>query len=251
MKKIYATICEDEKVILKYIHQELKNAFLAHHHQILFDCYISGGELLNASSNGKKYQILFLDIEMPGINGIELCRRLRLIHPEALIVFISNREELVFQTFEVRPFAFIRKNHFTEELPVLMRNLEQEWNLNKELTVHIHEQNSACVYSFNVNDIIYIEALSKTCRIVTSESEQFIRYRLSDFETLLEKYGFLQPHRSYLVNYRYIFCIKKDSLLLDNKTEIPLSRRRRLDIQQQFISLSQGGDCNVTAVHLD
>lgn len=251
MKKIYAAICEDEKPVLKYIYHQLQAAFLSHHHEILFDCYLSGEELLNASSNGKKYQILFLDIEMPGINGIELCRKLRLIHPEALIVFISNREELVFQTFEVRPFAFIRKSHFKEELPVLIRNLEQEWNLNKELIIQIHEQNSTCVYSFNINDIIYIEALAKTCRVVTSDSEQFIRYRLSDFETQLTKYGFLHPHRSYLVNFRYIFCIKKDTLLLDNKTELPLSRRRRLDIQQQFISLSQGGDYHVTDFHLD
>lgn len=248
MKKIYAAICEDEKPILKYIHHQLENAFLSHHHQIVFDCYVSGEELLNASSNGKTYQLLFLDIEMPSINGIELCRKLRRIHPESLIIFISNREELVFQTFEVRPFAFIRKNHFIQELPVLIRNLEQEWNLNKELNIHVQEQNSSSVYSFNINDIIYIEALSKTCRIVTSDSVQTIRYRLSDFEAQLTKYGFLQPHRSYLVNYRYIFCIQKDTILLDNKVEIPLSRRRRSEIQQQFISLSQGGGYDVTDI---
>ena len=50
------------------------------------------------------------------------------------------------------------------------------------------------------------------------------------------------------MNYRYIFCIQKDTILLDNKVEIPLSRRRRSEIQQQFISLSQGGGYDVTDI---
>lgn len=241
MKLIYAAICEDEKPILNYIHKNLQKEFLTSQYQICFDCYLSGKELLNASSNGKEYQVLFLDIEMPGINGIELCRKLRLTNPNALIVFISNREELVFQTFEVRPFSFIRKNHFMEELPILIRNLEQEWNSAAGLMVNIQERHSSSIYSFNINEILYIEALLKTCRIVTTHSEQIIRSRLLDFEEVLLNHGFLQPHRSYLVNYRYIFCIKKDTILLDNKTEIPLSRRRTSEIKQQFISLSQGG----------
>lgn len=241
MKSICAAICEDEKPILKYIHQNLQKEFLTTEYHIMFDCYLSGEELLSACSSGKDYQVLFLDIEMPGIDGIELCRKIRLIYPNVLIVFISNREELVFQTFEVRPFSFIRKNHFKEELPILVRNLEQQWNLERGVLISIQEKNSPAVYSFNVNEILYVEALLKTCRVVAAHSEQIIRSPLSDFQEKLEPYGFLQPHRSYLVNYRYIFCIKKDSIVLDNKTEIPLSRRRISEVKQQFISLSQGG----------
>lgn len=241
METIYAAICEDEQPILKYIHKNLQKEFLTSQYHIIFDCYLSGEELLNASTKGKNYQVLFLDIEMPGMNGIELCRKIRLIHPNVLIVFISNREELVFQTFEVRPFSFIRKNHFKEELPILIRNLEQEWNSKTETLISVQEKNSPAVYSFNVNDIIYVEALLKTCKTVTTHSEQIIRSPLSDFKEKLEPYGFLQPHRSYLVNYRYIFCIKKDSVVLDNNVEIPLSRRRISEIKQQFISLSQEG----------
>lgn len=241
METILAAICEDEKPILNYIHKSLQKVFQTRNYPITFDCYESGEELLDAAARGIEYQLLFLDIEMPGINGIDLCRKLRPFHPKALIIFISNREELVFQTFEVRPFAFIRKNHFIEELPVLIRNLEQQWALDTGFMIQIQEQNSPNVYSFNANDIIYIESLLKNCRIVTIHREQRIRARLADFEELLAEHGFLQPHRSYLVNYRYISCIGKESIVLDNKTEIPLSRRRIAEIKQQFISFSQGG----------
>ena len=76
--------------------------------------------------------------------------------------------------------------------------------------------------------------------MITTTEKHVFRYKLADFEEILADRGFLQPHRSYLVNYRYIFSIQKDHLLLDNHEKIPLSRKRVDMIKQQFLILSQG-----------
>ena len=243
MEKLMAAICEDEPKVLEYLHRQLSFHLQAEHQIINFDCYQDGQALIDAVRKGKNYQLLFLDIDMPEINGIEVCRRIRRIHnfPDTtLVIFISNKEELVFQTFEVQPFRFIRKSHFHEELPSLAAAICRELNRKKGVTLTIEEQHSNMVYSVNINDILYVEVIGKYCHIITPAKELKIRYQLSALSDMLAGYGFLQPHRSYLVNCRYIFSIEKNEILLDDQTAIPVSRNRVRQVKQEFLEFTRG-----------
>lgn len=241
MSTYHAAICEDSPRTLDMIHEQLSEGFSRLGFDMQFDCYTEPGKLLEACRISKKYQILFLDIDMPGINGIELCRLIRNENPEVVTIFISGKEKMVFQTFEVRPFRFIRKNHFTEELPALVNDIVHEMRLQEGTSVSVEERYSGNIYSLNTNQIIYIESLAKNCRVVLINQEIQIQYRMKDFEVMLKQYGFLRPHRCFLVNYRYIFSIQKTALILDNKDSIPLSRNRTETIKEEFITLNYGG----------
>ncbi len=105
-----AAIVEDEEVFLKRTRELLANTFKEKNVDVAFDFFMSGEELLPMIEQHFHYDIIFLDIEMPGMDGISVCRRIKEIAPDALVVFISNKESLVFQTFEVQPFRFIRKS---------------------------------------------------------------------------------------------------------------------------------------------
>lgn len=243
MEKLMAAICEDEPKALAYLHQQLSFQLQTEQRIIDFDCYQNGQALIAAVRAGKNYQLLFLDIDMPEINGIEVCRKIRRIHnfPDtALVIFISNREELVFQTFEVHPFRFIRKNHFREELPALAAAICRELDRKKGVTLSIEEQHSNMVYSVNINDIMYVEVMGKYCHIITAAKKLKIRYQLSALSDMLAGYGFLQPHRSYLVNCRYIFSIENNEILLDDQTAIPVSRNRVRQVKQKFLEFTRG-----------
>ena len=100
----------------------------------------------------------------------------------------------------------------------------------------LEEEHSNAVYSINMNDILYIEVVGKYCEITTPEQTLTIRYKLSDLTEQLAGYGFLQPHRSYLVNCRSIFSIENTELVLDNGMRIPLSRKRIKEIKEQFMN---------------
>lgn len=239
MKPYQAAICEDNGKSLQFLHTQLNTYFEKNDMLVTFHCYTSANELLSDILSGKSYDFFFLDIEMPELDGLTLSKKIYHNFPDAIIIFISNKEELVFKTFEVHPFRFIRKNHFKEELPQLITDIKNELANQAGSFLTITEQGGTTYYTINVYDILYIESNRKYCRIVLVKDTIELKYNLSDFATLLQPYGFLQPHRSYLVNYRFIFSIKKDTVLLDNKVAIPLSRKRIDEIKNEFIVLSQ------------
>lgn len=239
METISCAICEDEKKVLLYLRTRLSESLPSDSLHFSFDCFTSGISLLRSVEHGTQYQIIFLDIDMPEMNGIELCRKIRAFSEDILAVFVSNKEEMVFQTFEVQPFRFIRKNHFNEELPALCSDLRRALVRRKGTVITITEQHSSTVYSLNINEILYIEILRKHCRIVMQEKELTVRYRLTDLVDILQPYGFLQPHRSYLVNCRYIFSIEATSLTLDDQTNIPLSRNRVKEVKAAFMNYTR------------
>lgn len=236
-KSVHFAIAEDEPAIRSYLTLHIIEAFRKHNYRT--DCaeFSDGNSLLQSILKGNTYDILFLDIEMPGLNGIKLSSKIRELGLQTLIVFISNKSELVFQSFEVRPFRFIRKNHFLEELAPLTRDLIYEMTRNEEKAITIEEEKSTAVYSFHCNEIQYIEVNGKHCKVITNKETVSLRQTLSLFETKLNNQGFIKPHRSYLVNHRYISRIEKNQIVLENGAVLPLSRNRITETRAQFISL--------------
>mgnify|MGYP002508143145 FL=1 len=236
-----AAACEDNLGALDLIREQLEGAFHAQKLPIVLDAYSDPRMLLKAVGDGRRYDLFFLDIDMPGLNGIELCRRLRADGSRALVVFISGKEELVFQTFEVRPFRFVRKNHFKEELPQLARDISQELRGRTERSIVVAEPHSKRLYTFETRSLLYVEALAKDCRFVTAAGETILTARLMELEERLRPHGFVRCHRSYLVNCQYIFSIQKDTVTLDDRTELPVSRGRAGELREAFFAYVNGG----------
>ena len=183
------------------------------------------------------YDILFLDIEMPDMDGISLCRTIRKIAPDALVVFISNKEELVFQTFEVQPFRFIRKSELKELCPSLVDSIIEELKKRSPQTIKITES-SGDVISFDIRNILYIEAQRKECKIVSKDGEALVKLKLMDLEERLKDFHFIKVHRSFLVNMDSIFRITKTNVILTNNEDLPISRGSSEELKQIFINYS-------------
>ncbi len=230
-----AAIVEDEKEIGQYLQKTLVKAFADRSVSIEFDNYTDGEKLISTLSGHYHYDVIFLDIEMPGVDGITLCRRIREIMPEVLVVFISNKEELVFQTFEVQPFRFIRKSEYDSQLNQLTDAIVKKLNESNPQILKLREGGSGDVFSFDLKSVLYIEAQRKSCRIVTSQGEQSVRCKLMEMEEYLPDGMFIKPHRSYLVNCKYICLIGKSSITLTNGEEIALSRNKIHEVKQQFL----------------
>lgn len=176
---------------------------------------------------------------MPGIDGIALAEQIRKIMPHTLLVFISNQEHLVFKSFEVQPFRFIRKQEFLEQLPGLTKALLQKLHDNSRRVIHLTEPGTGNIYAFQVNDLLYAEAQRKDCRVVTSSGETLLRSTISCLAQQLSAWNFIQCHRSYLVNWRVIRRIGKADICLNDGTLIPLSRGLVKQVQEQFMRIIQ------------
>ena len=232
-----AGIIDDELDILNATKAMLAKQFTQANTAVAFDFFTNSEDFLSMLEKHFNYDILFLDIEMPGMDGISLCKTIRNIAPDALVIFISNKEELVFQTFEVQPFRFIRKSELKELCPSLVDSIIAELKRRTPQTIKITEA-SGDVISFDVRNILYVEAQRKECKIVTKDGEALVKLKLMDLEERLKDFHFIKVHRSFLVNMDSIFRITKTNVILTNNEELPISRGSSEELKQIFINHS-------------
>ena len=234
---LQAAIVEDSAVARAAIRDGLDVAFRERQLSVGFDLFSGGDAFLSMYTSHYHYDMLFLDIEMPGLDGFEVCRRVRQIQPDALVVFISSREELVFQSFEVQPFRFIRKSDLENQLGPLADAIATELERRNHRTLRIVEPVSQDIFSFDSRQIKYVEAQRKECVIACVDRSVTVKARFMDIEAMLRGEPFLKVHRSYLVNARYVFHIGKTGLTLTTGEEIPLSRGKADEIRVAFMKL--------------
>lgn len=238
---IQAAIVEDSPEAITYIRDVLSAECERQNLNMGFDLFSGGEAFLSMIDQHYHFDVLFLDIEMPGIDGFETCRRVRAIDPDALVVFISSREELVFQSFEVQPFRFIRKGILPEQAESLVSALADALSKRNQRIIHITEPLSKDIYAFNVRQIKYVEAQRKECVIACTDGDVTVKAKLMDVEAMLRTEPFIKVHRSYLVNCRYVFHIGKNSLLLTTRDEIPISRGKSEAIKAEYMRLIARG----------
>ncbi|MCR5526378.1 MAG: LytTR family DNA-binding domain-containing protein [Lachnospiraceae bacterium] len=234
MNEIKAALCDDEKTILSYVGNEIEKQFENEHIPLNLCRYSSSECLAKKIRNGEKYDIYFMDIDMPGINGLALASEIRESDSSAVIMFISAKEEYVFDTFRVNSYRFIRKMNFKNDLSEAISSfLKNHHSSSQSRVITLRAQNE--IIRFNADDVIYIEAQDKYLNIVLKEKTLLIRYKMSDIESLLAEYKFLRIHKSYLVNCRFIYVIKGKDVQLENGTHLPISRYRINAVTEQFM----------------
>lgn len=233
-----AAIVDDELDILNSTKAMLADEFAKCNTAVAFDFFTDSEDFLSMFESHFNYDIIFLDIEMPNIDGISVCRKIRQLSKDALVIFISNKEELVFQTFEVQPFRFIRKSELKELCPSLVDSIINELKRRSPQTFTIIENNGGDVLSFDARNIIYVEAQRKECKIVTTNGDSTVKMKLMDLEEQLTSFHFVRIHRSFLVNMDYIFRITKNSIILTGGEELPISRGSSDTLKQLFINYS-------------
>lgn len=234
-------VCDDVARAASHIAETVERRFEALGCPAVVDRYTSAVELEARLNAGGCYDGILLDIDMPTLDGIEFCRRFRKRGGEALVVFISNRAELVFQTFEVSPFRFIRKTHFTEEIDRVCRDMLEQFRRAEAQWLRFSNEKDDTVYALNVQKLLYVEARGKLCRFRSADGEKEIRIPLGSIAEKLSPFHFIQPHRSYLVNPACIYRIDADTVLLDNGEGVPISKYRREQTKEAYFDWCRTG----------
>ena len=222
---IQAVLIEDDETTRGFMRKHLVSEFAKNNEQLVLETYEDGTGFLKTLGDAYHYDVLFLDIEMPGMDGLTLARRIRVSMPHVLLVFVSGREQYVFKSFEVQRFRFIRKQEFLEQLPDLAADLLRAIRSSSKRVIYLTEPGTGDIYSFDVYSLLYVEARRKECRVVTDAGATMIRWR------------FIQCHRSYLVNWRAIYRIGRSEVLLSSGESIPLSRGLRERVHEEFMQV--------------
>ncbi len=229
---IRSAICDDDPTILDYLYAQISKEFKRQGADIHIDKFTSGKDFLNAHKI-EPYDVVFLDIDMPEISGFDIAEKIS-DNKRTLIIFLTTHDELVFSSLKFQPFRFIRKSFFEDELSEVLDALIGV--LSKRIAGRKFklQTKSHDVY-VDIDQIVYIEIYGHWLHVHTNDNEVLECYGiLSDYESQLEPFDFVRTYKSYLVNCRYIRSVEKDQVVLDDKTTIPLSRRRTNEVNDKF-----------------
>lgn len=232
--RIQIAVCDDEDLILRVIAEAIKNILTQKGFIGEIDTFSSGKELLRALKK-KKYSLLFLDIDMLDMDGIALAQKLRDDHNDVDIIFVSNREDRVFDSFSVHPFGFVRKSIFLKDIAAVLEGwLAKRKNLSRTISLHVPGQG---VVSLPIGDIVYIEGCQKNQIVhINKQDTVVVRSTMEALEEKLKSFSFIRCHKGFLVNCSFISLITYE-LMIELRTgdKIPVGRMRLKQVKEEFL----------------
>lgn len=241
MDILKVAVCDDDDCALDGIAGAAEAAFRRHSAQAAVERFHSMRQL-NERMKEQRFDLLLLDIDMPRVDGIRFGLYLRENKDRSEIVYVSNREDRVFESFQVHPFGFVRKSHFLKDIgAVIDAFLAARREEDKEGDQLLVPQGKSGIVSIPIRSIIYIEGSGKQ-QIVHLDDRKDVLVLRSSMENLESKVagkGFLRIHKGYLVNYRRISVIARTQAELTNGEVLPLSRSNAARIREEYLRLSQ------------
>lgn len=228
--KMKICICDDEL----YIHDEIKEllkSFTSAETQFKITGFTSGEELVKSYSSNQKFDIIFIDVEMNEINGIQAAEKIREIDPKAIIIFVSNYPNYVFDVFKLEALHFIVKPiKPTEFENVFGRALNKYQLMNSSITL----QNKNDRITIKIDDIIYIEGYNRHVTVHTKTEEFRVPGKITDVYEEIEPHGFVRVHQGFIVNMAYIKLFGKDDVIMSDDSKVMMSVRKRSNALEAY-----------------
>ncbi len=226
-------ICEDVPAQREYI-TGLLHTWAAHNgHTLHVSPFPTAERFLSAYEDGFRPDLLLLDIEMPGQSGMELAKRLRQLHDDTPIVFLTGYSDYMQEGYEVSALHYLLKPVSGQDLSRLLDRAMEQLRHQRKFLLCTRDGLPRKVY---FDEIQYVEVLSHTATLHLDGGETIPLHRtIRELEQQLGG-SFCRCHRSFLVNLARIRQLKKADILLDSGAEIPMSRRLAPAVQQEFFS---------------
>lgn len=224
-------VCEDDEVQREYLFgciQEYDGAV----HIISY----SGCEALWWDiQDGKKFDLLFLDIEMPHMNGMELAHYIHDSYCNIPVCFVTGVKDYVFEGYDVDACGYLLKPYEKDQVFRILKKV-QERNPEKETFILIEGQSGTARVS--ISEIVALEACGHDTFLYRKDgTEQRVH---KSFREMMEETGLFQIHRSYAVNMRNIEIVTGNECVDQKGRQYPVSRGRRDAVMQQFIEINRG-----------
>ena len=223
-------ICDDEKIFRGQLQEYLNKYYKSL--DTIVESFTSGEKFLEKYMiNPNAYELIFMDIEMGELDGINTAKRLREYNSDVIIIFLTSHVELALEGYEVDAFRFLSKPINERKLINALQDVQSEIDRNRKILIKDVEKEVLLKYK----DIIYVEAQNVNLRIRTNESEYSIRKSLIQMEKEVEGPSFYKPHRSYLINLGYVVDYTNKVITMETGEKIPLSRNKVTELKEALM----------------
>ena len=218
---IRIAICDDEKHMSDHIRAMASDFFRKKNREIQLRTFLSGEELLNYDG---QIDILFLDIQMNGMDGLETARKLRAGKFRGFLIFITVLKEMVFQSFEVQAYDYLVKPVDEKQFRKTMERLYVSMQNTSEDSLLVQQGYERRIVP--KDEIVFCEVIDRKIYLNLASGEVVDYYeRIENLETKLGSH-FFRCHRSYLINLKHLKGYKNGTACMDNGKEVPVSRLR-------------------------
>ena len=217
-------ICDDDAAIASSLHDSIEASGILPPSTEL-STYSNGSALIRSHSESP-FDIVFLDIEMDGLSGLEVGQEIRNTDKRAIIIFVTSHRQYVFQSFSIEPFDYIVKPVDNFKLSGILARAIRKYS---EQRHRIHFKWKESAYVLDVNDVVYLESSLRRVIFVTKDNRYECIGKIDDYEKDLSRYGFFRCHQSYLINMNYIKSVENTSITTSLGHDVYMSARRRQD----------------------
>lgn len=228
-------ICDDELKITQQIAGMVRKCLP----DCEVTCYRCGEDLLTTQ---KTFDLIFLDIQMDGLNGIQTAKKIRSMDETVLIVFITGIKEYVFDAFDVTAFHYLLKPVQIEKLQEILRKAERKLTREKhckkrQLLIKTRDKS----LTVDTDDILFLENALRKIIIHTKTGTVAVYGTMSAFEQQVGT-GFYRSHRGYLVNLAHVAEYDAETIYMDNGEIAYLTRKNYPDFVKQYMRFLRDGD---------
>lgn len=233
-------ICDDEKHVCAQVESILLNFNKSLPRKIEVEVFYSGEALIQFLTDGAYFDMIFLDIELHMLNGVEVGRKIRdeLNNENIQIVYISGKDSYAMELFDIRPLNFLIKPLQEEKIEAVVRkaiDLVDRGN-------HFFDYKSGRTNNkIPIKDILYFESKGKKVKLVLQDQQHEFYSKLLEIEQQLHHQDFIIIHKSYLVNYYHVIEYQYDYVKMSDQTILPISQQHRKGVRDRLLQRRREG----------
>lgn len=230
-------ICDDDF----NTRQEIKSVLSSYFSDKLIDAaiydYNNGEDLLNSEIT---FDMAFLDVEMPMLDGIETGKALKQKYPNIVIFMITAFSDYLDDAFELGAYRFLQK---PLDVPRLYRSLDAALLSMSSKDIKLICANNESVI-LSTGSIVYCESYKRKTKIVTTNGEYISREKIDYWKEILNELIFYSPHSSFIINFNYIKSFNRKSLILsysNTNVEISIAAKKQQEFRTKMFLFAERG----------
>ena len=228
-------ICEDQAVQVNLLNNKIKKWANDYDIEVTINNFTTAESFLFEWEDYDKYDIIFLDIKLGKISGVELSNIIREKNKNVDIVFVTGFFKYALHGYKVGALQYLMKPIKISDLYFCLNKTQERISNKNDKYMMILETPKKYI-KLNCNEIHYCIMFSPYIDIHKSSEKITVRKKISELEREIPSKYFIRCHRSYIVNLKYVKSITKDSVVLESGIRIPISRGRYKDINDTFIN---------------
>lgn len=239
---IKIAFCDDDMEVLHQMNELLDRYRVERNEDITYAAFQSPFELLTEIEKGIRPDILFLDVVMPGQNGMDVAKEIRQYDTNMKIIFLTSSPEFAVESYSVGAYFYQLKPIWEESFFRLMDSVLAECEKKKKNSLILRSKDG--ITRIDLQQLEYCEVLGRKL-LFHLENGAVLESAgsLDDLAVQLMQYSnFFRPHRSFLVNMEYIQNISSRSIKMVNDAEIPIPHGKCSEIKNTYMEYAFNGE---------